>query len=139
VLPEIARVLQAKDESNLLERIRGKRPLLVLDNLEQVVEAAPRLAELLAAAAGPKVLATSRTVLRLAEARRRFEESLELFVSLGEDATAVAASLFSQRWPGRRAICRPRWTTSSGLASTSPRRATSAVLPRQFTGSVTLR
>src|SRR6266536_896534 len=66
VLPEIARVLQAKDESNLLERIRGKRLLLVLDNLEQVVEAAPRLAELLAAAAGLAVLATSRTVLRLA-------------------------------------------------------------------------
>jgi predicted ATPase/DNA-binding transcriptional LysR family regulator len=66
VLPEIARVLQAKDASNLVERIRGQRLLLVLDNLEQVVEAAPQLAELLAAAAGPTVLATSRTVLRLA-------------------------------------------------------------------------
>jgi len=66
VLPEIARVLQAKDASNLVERIRGQRLLLVLDNLEQVVEAAPRLAELLAAAAGLTVLATSRTALRLA-------------------------------------------------------------------------
>src|SRR6266487_1518069 len=66
VLPEIARVLQAKDASNLVERIRGQRLLLVVDNLEQVVEAAPRLAELLAAAAGLAVLATSRTVLRLA-------------------------------------------------------------------------
>ena len=66
VVPEIARVLQAKDASNLVERIRGQRLLLVLDNLEQVVEAAPRLAELLAAAAGLTVLATSRTLLRLA-------------------------------------------------------------------------
>ena len=66
VLPEIARVLQAKDASNLVERIRGQRLLLVVDNLEQVVEASPRLAELLAAAAGLTVLATSRTVLRLA-------------------------------------------------------------------------
>ena len=39
--------------------------LLVLDNLEQVVEAAPLVGELLASCPGLKVLATSRSLLRV--------------------------------------------------------------------------
>jgi predicted ATPase len=42
-----------------------KRLLLVLDNFEQVADAAPLLAELLAAAPGLKMLVTSRSTLRL--------------------------------------------------------------------------
>ncbi|HEY2520063.1 MAG TPA: DUF4062 domain-containing protein [Streptosporangiaceae bacterium] len=42
-----------------------KRLLLVLDNFEQVIDAAPLLAELLAAAPDLKILATSRSTLRL--------------------------------------------------------------------------
>ncbi|HEY2237338.1 MAG TPA: NB-ARC domain-containing protein [Streptosporangiaceae bacterium] len=42
-----------------------KRLLLVLDNFEQVTDAAPLLAELLAAATGLKMLVTSRSMLRL--------------------------------------------------------------------------
>ena len=49
----------------LKEFLAGKRLLLVLDNLEQVVEAAPDLAELLAVARGLTLLVTSRTPLRL--------------------------------------------------------------------------
>ena len=41
----------------------GKRLLLVLDNFERVVEAAPLVADLLARAPGLKVLVTSRTPL----------------------------------------------------------------------------
>ena len=49
--------------------LRGKRLLLVLDNFEQVVGAAPVVAELLAAAPRLTVLTTSREVLRLYDER----------------------------------------------------------------------
>ncbi len=53
-----------------LQRIFGaRRSLLVLDNLEQVVEAAPVLAELLARCPGLKLLVTSRILLRVSGER----------------------------------------------------------------------
>jgi predicted ATPase len=45
--------------------LRARRLLLALDNFEQVMDAAPLLARLLAAAGGLVVLVTSRAVLRL--------------------------------------------------------------------------
>ncbi len=51
--------------ADLQAYLRARRLLLVLDNVEHVAEAAPLLAELLAAAPGLVVLATSRVVLRL--------------------------------------------------------------------------
>jgi predicted ATPase len=51
--------------SDLQSYLRPRRLLLALDNFEQVMEAAPLLAELLRAAPGLVVLVTSRTVLRL--------------------------------------------------------------------------
>jgi predicted ATPase/class 3 adenylate cyclase len=50
---------------SLKSYLREKRLLLLLDNFEQVVDAALVVAELLAAAPGLKVLVTSRTPLRL--------------------------------------------------------------------------
>ena len=47
------------------EYLGDKRLLLVLDNLEHLLEAAPEIAGLLAACPSPKVLATSRAPLRL--------------------------------------------------------------------------
>jgi predicted ATPase/class 3 adenylate cyclase/DNA-binding CsgD family transcriptional regulator len=52
-------------EESLKDHLRTKELLLLLDNFEQVLEAAPLVGELLAACPRVKVLATSRTVLRV--------------------------------------------------------------------------
>ena len=51
--------------TDLVSYLRSRRVLLVLDNFEQVTDAAPLLAQLLAAAPGVVLLVTSRSVLRL--------------------------------------------------------------------------
>ena len=48
-----------------MAHLRPRQLLLVLDNLEQVVDAAPLIAALLTVCPAVKVLATSRVVLRL--------------------------------------------------------------------------
>src|ERR671911_12211 len=71
VAPAIMRTLGLTESGNrpaeeLLEGyLRDKQVLLVLDNFEQVLESAPLLDALILAAPGLKVLATSRTPLRL--------------------------------------------------------------------------
>jgi len=71
VAPTIARVLGlseggAQPPEELLEGyLRVRQTLLLLDNLEQVLEAAPVVDRLLSTAAGLKILATSRTPLGL--------------------------------------------------------------------------
>jgi predicted ATPase/class 3 adenylate cyclase len=81
VLPAIARTLGVKDSgSDPLETLQrafeGKSTLLVLDNLEQIVDAAPDIARLLEAARGLKVLATSREHLRIGGEHEYAVESL---------------------------------------------------------------
>jgi predicted ATPase len=63
VLPTISSRLGAKGE--LAEHISGNELLLVLDNLEQVVEAATQLAELLGRSSNLRVLVTSREPLHV--------------------------------------------------------------------------
>jgi len=71
VLPTIAQTLGIRENrskplrESVIDYLRDKRLLLVLDNFEQVVAAAPVVADLLAACAQLKILATSRIVLRL--------------------------------------------------------------------------
>jgi len=70
VLPSVARVLGLRQSSRpvaeqLHEQLASRRLLLVLDNLEQVLNAAPGLADLLAACPEVKLLATSREPLLL--------------------------------------------------------------------------
>ncbi|MGH2603592.1 MAG: ATP-binding protein, partial [Dehalococcoidia bacterium] len=71
VMPTIAKAFGLSDTGGrplterLVVHLRPRQVLLVLDNVEQVVEAAPRIAELLHACPHLKVLATSRVVLRL--------------------------------------------------------------------------
>ncbi len=71
VPPTIAQELGLADRGGLspmaavTEHVRRRRMLLILDNFEQVTDAAPRVSELLAAAADLTVLATSRSALRV--------------------------------------------------------------------------
>jgi predicted ATPase/class 3 adenylate cyclase/Tfp pilus assembly protein PilF len=70
VAPSIARVLGlsegAQPPEELLEGyLRDRQTLLLLDNLEQVIEAAPVVGRLLSSAANLKILATSRIPLGL--------------------------------------------------------------------------
>jgi predicted ATPase/class 3 adenylate cyclase len=69
VLPTIANALDA--QGDLVEHLGTKKILLLLDNFEQLIEAAPAVADLLRQAPGLRVLVTSRSPLRI-EAERVF-------------------------------------------------------------------
>jgi non-specific serine/threonine protein kinase len=72
VIPTIAGRLQVAEGpgwsplANLIGHVVDKQLLLVLDNFEQVLGAAPELAELLGACPGVTILVTSRAILRVA-------------------------------------------------------------------------
>src|SRR5262245_9734413 len=63
VEPTIAQTVGAK--ADLVGYMRDRRALLLLDNVEQLLNYAPRLAELLAGSSGLKLLTTSREPLHL--------------------------------------------------------------------------
>lgn len=71
VLPAIADVIGLSDvgtrpvSAQLVNFLYSRQLLLVLDNFEQVIEVAPRIAELIASCPLLKILATSREILRL--------------------------------------------------------------------------
>jgi predicted ATPase/class 3 adenylate cyclase len=71
VTPRIAAALGIADSGarpvmdTMVEWLRDRRVLFVLDNFEQVTDAAPIVAELLRAANGLKVIVTSRAALRI--------------------------------------------------------------------------
>ncbi|MCE7986032.1 MAG: XRE family transcriptional regulator [Caldilinea sp. CFX5] len=81
-------------QTRLIEFLRRKTMLLVLDNLEQIREAAPLIAELVAECPGVCVLATSRERLHL-RAEQRFKvppldlaPAVELFVQRAQAVDA---------------------------------------------------
>jgi predicted ATPase/class 3 adenylate cyclase len=72
VVPTIARTLGVQEQGGgtpildtLKEYLKERQMLLVLDNFEQVMDAAPQVAQLLAACPKLKVLVTSRVPLRV--------------------------------------------------------------------------
>jgi non-specific serine/threonine protein kinase len=80
----------------LKQALRDKELLLVLDNLEQVLDAAPLLGELLAAAPRVKALVTSRSPLRIGGEREYAVPPLTnppLDLPLSPDAIANYASV----------------------------------------------
>jgi predicted ATPase/transcriptional regulator with XRE-family HTH domain len=76
VLPTIAQALGVREtadrspEEALAVALRGRRALLVLDNLEQVLDAGPALGRLLAASPELRLLVTSRVPLRIGGEQR---------------------------------------------------------------------
>ncbi len=94
VVPKILQTLGVAENTGisqmagLVQYLKGRQMLLVLDNFEQVLDAAPYVAEVLAACVDVKMLVTSRTALRV-RAEKRF-----LVAPLAEED---AAALFVER------------------------------------------
>jgi predicted ATPase len=86
VEPTVSRALGIT--GNLSDHVANREMLLVLDNFEQVVEAAAYLAELLGSAPGLKLLVTSREALRITGEWEYAVPSL---------AEIEAATLFTER------------------------------------------
>ncbi|HET7037368.1 MAG TPA: helix-turn-helix domain-containing protein [Thermomicrobiaceae bacterium] len=108
LFPTIARGVGLRDRGELAPRellaqhLRERRLLLVLDNLEQLLDAAPEIAELLEDCPSLSVLATSRAALRLRAEQEYPVEPLPLpelrhVPSADEVAAAPAAQLFVAR------------------------------------------
>lgn len=108
VLPTIAQTLSLRENrskplrENVMEYLRDKQMLLVLDNFEQVVAAAPIVSDILAACPQVKLLATSRIVLRLKGEREYPVEPLpapDPQAALSKEALSqyAAVELFIQR------------------------------------------
>jgi predicted ATPase/class 3 adenylate cyclase len=100
VLPAIAEGIGV--EGDLSAQLGDEERLLLLDNLEQVIDVAPRLAELLGGSPGLVVLATSREPLRIAGERefplRPLPEApaVELFRQRAEAAAPEFAADYEQ-------------------------------------------
>jgi predicted ATPase/DNA-binding SARP family transcriptional activator len=109
----IASSLGLRDEKVLAEWLRGRELLLVLDNFEHLLEAAPLVTELLAAAPGLRVLATSRAPLNLSGEYRYavrplpVSDAADLFVERGAAVGADLGLTASVEEVCRRLDCLP--------------------------------
>jgi predicted ATPase len=101
----------------LVEQLAGSRWLLILDNLEQVLDAAGDLGELLARSPHVAILATSRTVLGL-QAERDYPVPPLL---LADDPTVSAETLIASPavalFVDRARAVRPDFTLTGGNAA----------------------
>ncbi len=107
VPPSIGRALGVRESGSrsapelVLEFLRDRQVLLVLDNFEHVLSAAPRLAGLLQGAPRLTLLVTSRTALRLRAERRLAVPPLATPASRARArdviASAPAVALFVER------------------------------------------
>jgi predicted ATPase/Tfp pilus assembly protein PilF len=97
-------------EGRLVDYVRERQLLLVLDNFEQVLAAAPFVADLLAAAPRLQLLVTSRSLLRLSAERElpvpplAQAEALELFVERAQ-AADPRFQITDENAPAVAAIC----------------------------------
>ncbi|MDP9471741.1 MAG: hypothetical protein M3Q71_13940, partial [Chloroflexota bacterium] len=125
VLPAVARALEVPESGDrpLLQRLTGvlqsRRVLLVLDNFEHMVAAAPSVSDLLAACPKVKVLVTSRVTLRVSGEHEFPVPPLPVpdpnrLPPVAELARYAAVALFAQR---ARAV-RPDFTLGEVSAAT---------------------
>lgn len=97
VLPAVGSAFDVQEPvaENLKTSLRDKNVLILMDNFEQVLDAAPQLVELLGNAPGVKILVTSREALHL---RGEYEFPLNsLPVSNDSGLDSPAVQLFIER------------------------------------------
>ena len=108
VVPTIVQNLGLKEKAtqtpweNLMSHLREKKLLLVLDNFEHLLDAAPEVASLVASCPNLTVLATSRAPLRVRGEREYPVPPLKLpdishTADVEEVSKAAAVELFAQR------------------------------------------
>jgi len=103
IIPTIAHTLGVTESPNRLlidtlkDFLRKKQTLLLLDNFEQIIFAAPILAELLNASAGLQMLITSREALRLRGEREFPLSPLALPNPSTADLNTPGIALFVER------------------------------------------
>jgi predicted ATPase len=100
--------------TDLKSYLRARRLMLVLDNFEQVMGAAPLVAELLRAAPGVVALVTSRMVLRLS-GEHEFPVPPLPVPPIGADGDTAEV----QRWASVRLFVQRAQTASAGFELTS--------------------
>jgi predicted ATPase/transcriptional regulator with XRE-family HTH domain len=81
----------------LADRLRGGRPLLVLDTFEHLLPAGPAIAELAAGCPGLTVLVTSRTALNIRGERQVPLQPLPVRTTAGGQSAPAAVQLFVER------------------------------------------
>jgi predicted ATPase len=115
--------------ADLKSYLRARRLLLVLDNFEQVMGAAPLVAELLRAAPGVVALVTSRMVLRLSGEHEFPVPTLPVPpTGAGGDAAEV------QRWASVRLFVERAQAASAGFELTSGNAGAVAEICRRLDG-----
>jgi len=127
VIPTIARALGIRDGvgqpllARLVEVLQRKQVLLLLDNFEQVVEAAPQVADLLTSCSQLKLLVTSREVLHVSAEHEFAVPPLALpdpahLPKLAALARAPSVALFLQRAQAARPEFRLTSTNARAVA-----------------------
>ena len=115
--------------TDLKSYLRGRRLVLVLDNFEQVMGAAPVVAELLGAAPGVVALVTSRMVLRLSGEHEFPVPPLPVpQTGAGGDAAEV------RRWASVRLFVERAQAASAGFELTSGNAGAVAEICRRLDG-----
>lgn len=101
----------------VVEHLRERRALLVLDNFEQILAGAPLVADLLRAAAGLTVIVSSRAPLRITGEQELPVPPLALPPAGAADAATVASSEAVHLFAERAAAVRPDFALTDENAS----------------------